>query len=375
MQPAFDAVTRFIFSINNTSLTLVASFIDSYAPIIYILALILFANTLRMQKKFVKTLVAILIALLITFALKYGIQMPRPCMLDPSYIKVDCPISPDFSFPSGHEAIAAVVLAPFVGTAAFPLFFVLALAIGFLRINLGVHFLNDILAGFVIGFFSYDIIDRLFSKGTLAIRATAQAAKLEFRRQLLHILVGVFLVIALYASAALYPSTGPVYLEFVIFMGLLALLLMIHDRLRGNETALTSLLFNAFERAGARQGYGAFWYGMGALLAFVFIPNVNFLAATLIALGIGDGIATMVGRRGKIPNPLNNSKTVEGTLAFFFSTAILSYFFIGPLAIVLALLTSLVESLPAKFDDNFTIPLVSILLYMLVASAYPFLLL
>jgi dolichol kinase len=66
---------------------------------------------------------------------------------------------------------------------------------------------------------------------------------------------------------------------------------------------------------------------------------------------------------------------VEGTLAFFFSTAILSYFFIGPLAIVLALLTALVESLPAKFDDNFTIPLVSILLYMLVASTYPFLLL
>lgn len=368
MQPAFDAVTRYIFSISDPWLTAVASFVDSYILVIYIIALIFFANALRRKKRLIKALIAVLLALLITFALKYGIQIPRPCMLDPNYVKVDCPSSPDFSFPSGHEALAAVILAPFVGTPAFPIFFILSLAIGFLRINLGVHFLNDVLAGFVIGFFSYDIIDRLISKGTLTIRHFPHDAKFELRRQLLHIVVGVLLIASLFISAHLYRANGPVYLEFVIFLGLLVLLVMIHDRSSSKRSGITSTLFSAFERPGARQGYGAFWYGMGTLLLFVFINDINFLAASLVALGIGDGIATLVGSRGKMRNPLNPKKTVEGTLAFFISTAAISFFFIGPLAFVLALLTALVESLPPKFDDNFTIPLVCIIIYMVLLA-------
>ena len=365
MRPAFDAITRYIFSINEPWLTQAAHFFDVYTPLIYLIAVLLFVNTLRMQKRFIKTILAVLLATLIVFMLKYTQEIPRPCMLDQNYIKVECPASPDFSFPSGHEAIASAVLAPFVGTSAFPIFLVLALVTGFLRINLGVHFLNDVLGGFVIGFFSYDIIDRIISEGTLTLRVKPHDTKFEIRRQLLHISVGIFILLLLLAFTAVYHANGETYVEFIIFVGLLSLLVMIHDRISGKEHKITTLLFNLFERSGARQGYGAFWYGMGVLLLFVFINDTMFLAASLIALAVGDGVATIVGRMGKHRNPLNPHKTIEGSLAFFLSTAILTYPLIGPLALALSILTMLAEMLPPKFDDNFMIPLVCIIFYIL----------
>lgn len=365
MHPTFDAVTRFIASLNFPLITSLSYLFDQYTMIIYIISFVLFASTLRKERRFFKAIATVFIALVIVFLLKYYIQIPRPCMLNPSYTKFECPSAPDYSFPSGHTAISSAFLAPLVGTEAFLPFFILNLIVGFSRVNLGVHFVNDVLASFVIGFFTYDIINRIFSTGTLSLSKPKSLldSSLEKRRQFLHIGIGVILIFLILIFSNTYGANGVIYIEFMAFIILQVMLITINEKMRGKEGRLSHILFSMFERTGVSPGYGAFWYGMGALFSFVFIQDPAKLIATIIALGIGDGIATLVGKKGKVKNPFNKSKTVEGTLAFFASTSILSYPFIGILALPFALITAFVESLPPKFDDNFTVPLVSIIFF------------
>ncbi|GEM_PF-364115 len=389
---SFDAITRFIASIDNAvipGITTFSYFLDMYAPLFLVLPLLymafIFAKTFYLkhvmgektdiwqvmgrERWLIRLILAMLLALIICFAIKYIVQIPRPCMLDPAYNKIYCPTAPDFSFPSGHTAITSAFLASQVGAPAFLPFFVINLLMGFSRINLGVHFLNDVLAGFVVGFFSYDIINRLISSGTLSLSKPMHPnAKFEFRRQLLHMFVGIVLIILVLASTYFYGRNGQIYVEFLVFIILQVMLFVINDRMRMKEGPISHVLFKMFERTGVSPGYGAFWYGMGTLLLFVFINDINFLIASIIALGIGDGMATIVGQRGRMHNPINKDKTIEGTLAFFASVALLAFPFIGPLSLVLALITAFIESLPQKFDDNFTIPLVCILLFLATSS-------
>ncbi len=367
MHPTFDAVTRFIASLNLPLITTLSYLIDIYTPILYVISFVLFASTLRKEKRFFKAIITIIIALLIVFALKYYIQIPRPCTLNSAYIKFECPTAPDYSFPSGHTVISSAFLAPLVGTEAFMLFFALNLIVGFSRVNLGVHFVNDVLASFVIGFFTYDVVNRLFSTGTLSLSKPKNLldSSFENRRQFLHIIIGALLIILVLVFSEMYGANGIVYIEFLAFIVLQFMLIIINDKMRGKESRISRILFSMFERTGVTPGYGAFWYGMGVLFSFVFIQDPSRLIAVIIALGIGDGIATIFGKGGKIQNPLNKSKTIEGSFAFFLSTAALSFPFIGFIAVPFAFITAIVEALPPKFDDNFMIPLVSIIFFSL----------
>lgn len=88
-----------------------------------------------------------------TFALKYGINRPRPFA---TYPFVDNVLSPgDPSFPSGHTSAAfhtATML-----SLQFPKWYVIAPSFawaglaGYSRMHLGVHYPSDVLAGAVIG--------------------------------------------------------------------------------------------------------------------------------------------------------------------------------------------------------------------------------
>ena len=42
------------------------------------------------------------------------------------------------------------------------------------------------------------------------------------------------------------------------------------------------------------------------------------------------------------------------------------YFFVGPIGIILALITTLIESIKNPLDDNITIPIVGIILFKLI---------
>ena len=96
--------------------------------------------------------VADVLAQLSSRGLREAIGRPRPWMRYPlPHTLVPAPRDP--SFPSGHTTVAfacATVLSYFAPRLA-PLLFLLALAIGFSRVYVGVHYPLDVLGGAALG--------------------------------------------------------------------------------------------------------------------------------------------------------------------------------------------------------------------------------
>lgn len=120
--------------------------------LVWIAIAALVALLLRRPGVFAVTFGAVAFADLVTFALKPFFDVDRPPL---RYASPDplVRVPTDHSFPSGHTATsfaAALVLARAVPRRAW-LFYVLAAAIGFSRIYVGVHYPLDVLGGALVG--------------------------------------------------------------------------------------------------------------------------------------------------------------------------------------------------------------------------------
>jgi membrane-associated phospholipid phosphatase len=113
---------------------------------------------------------SILLATFITTALKYGVNRTRPFVTYPYLEKETSGGSP--SFPSGHTSDAFATATSL--SIAFPKWYVIApsflwaSAVGYSRMDLGVHYPSDVLAGAVVGagsaYLCYKVNKWLFKK-------------------------------------------------------------------------------------------------------------------------------------------------------------------------------------------------------------------
>ena len=170
----------------------------------------------------------------------------------------------------------------------------------------------------------------------------------EDARQLFHIFVGLTAIAVLF-------FLGRGFLLAAAFFTIIIGTLLINARLLGARIGIADWFVERFERKEAPlPGWGSACYAAGALIAVSFLTDTGQIASVLLALGVGDGISTIIGRRGRMRLPYNSKKTLEGALGIFFPS-LLAWYFIGPLAVPFAVVATIAESVP-RLDDNLTIP-------------------
>jgi dolichol kinase len=100
-------------------------------------------------------------------------------------------------------------------------------------------------------------------------------------------------------------------------------------------------------------GLGAMNFFIGALITILFFSR-EYAAISVIVLGVSDGFATIMGFSSK--HKLYETKTFEGTTAFFVSSFLIIYLTTTLFqALLISIILALIE-LIAPVDDNVLIP-------------------
>lgn len=171
----------------------------------------------------------------------------------------------------------------------------------------------------------------------------------ELNRQLFHIILGL-------ASILLLAHFGRGFMTAAVFFVIIIGTLLMNAKIRGARIFFVEWFEELFERSDAPlPGWGSAAYAIGVLVVLTFLSDISQMAAVIYILAVGDGISTIIGRRGRIKIPYNDKKTVEGSLALFVSS-LPGYLLIGPIIVPLAIVASLVESIP-YLEDNLAIPI------------------
>lgn len=183
--------------------------------------------------------------------------------------------------------------------------------------------------------------------------------EIEIKRQLFHIFLGITALLIL-----IFIGRGT--LMALSFFTLMIGLLLVNLTFLGKKIFLVEFFREHFERKNIPfPGWGSACYATGVLLITSFLTDQNAIAASIIMLGIGDGVSTLIGKNGRITLPYNRKKTFEGSVAFFLSS-LLGYSFVGLLIIPAAFLAATVESLDLPIDDNLVVPIATTAFFMVV---------
>ena len=184
------------------------------------------------------------------------------------------------------------------------------------------------------------------------------AQQLEFRRQLMHLFVGLAFVILLY-----FNVINAYVVFFILILGLILSLiskkikiLFIYDMLKNFERPHHIKSF---------PGKGPLFMILGIFLSLLFFHKDVALASIMI-LSLGDSLGHIVGRYyGKMKHPLSSVKMLEGsiigTIAAFLGALIFVSAFEAFLASLIAMAFEAADIRAKKhiLDDNLVIPLLS----------------
>jgi len=181
--------------------------------------------------------------------------------------------------------------------------------------------------------------------------------KLEFRRQILHLLYG-------FALLALYNWN---YIDLKILFGMIIGGAITSIMVKKEHLSPIKKVLSIFEREHHLQkfpGRGILFFTIGATLTLLLFEK-NIAYAGILILSIGDAVSNIVGRHfGKITTKLNPDKKIEGNLAgILLSVPFAYYFFPNIFAVFAAATVGMFLEIPSirlfnfEIDDNLLIPI------------------
>jgi len=184
----------------------------------------------------------------------------------------------------------------------------------------------------------------------------SENSPLEVRRQAFHIGLGLLSIFVI--------SSELVDWKFFLILLLVGILVSIISKKRALPGI--SWFLKYFDRTNERiPGKGALFFITGVMLALVLFEKDVAMAAIMI-LTLGDSVSHLFGRFfGKVRNPWNQYKLIEGTLLGFVAGAVGAAAFVPwNQALLASAVAMTVESIELRFrnqsvDDNVLIPLVA----------------
>ncbi len=192
---------------------------------------------------------------------------------------------------------------------------------------------------------------------------------LEFRRQILHIIVGLVTVFLILNNIL----TTRLIFFLILFGGVLSFLCMFL------KIPVLSTLLDFFQRKNEKKifpGRGIIFFFVGVLLVLKLFDR-DIALASIMVLTFGDSISHLVGVYvGKIKHPLNCFKCIEGTIVGIFAGFFGALFFVPLLqAFFGSFVAMIIEAVEFKMsespvDDNLLIPLVAGTVIYLIATGF-----
>jgi len=201
--------------------------------------------------------------------------------------------------------------------------------------------------------------------------AEDKSTAFEIRREIFHVCLGLALLILLYFDII---DAWLIFLAIIVG-GLLSIIS------RAVKIPVLCWFLKTFERKEQLKkfpGRGAIAFLIGVLLAIkLFEPNIAF--AAIIILTIGDPISHFVGKNfGRIKNPFNGVRRVEGNIAGALLGGLAASFFVPFFyALAAALAALFFESIEIRMnerliDDNIIIPLIAGTVLLLLYAYLPY---
>lgn len=187
----------------------------------------------------------------------------------------------------------------------------------------------------------------------------AEEKALELKRQAFHLVL-----LSLWVIPILFLPAG---LTLMLFFAVILLNLSVVFRAERVYRVFAFLIENLErERNLDRPGIQALYANLGILIAFLLFGKASVVG--VLVLSVGDSLSTLVGKTyGKTALPFNPSKSWEGTIAFFVgSFTVLLLLTDLRTALLVSSLSSLVEALDLRTDDNFILPIFATGVFYLV---------
>jgi dolichol kinase len=173
---------------------------------------------------------------------------------------------------------------------------------------------------------------------------------LEFKRQMVHLLNGCAITVAVY-------YLGPILGYYVLLPLFAALLLLYFTPKVMPDLRIANHLMYHFERRKDIATFpfkGAIMYGLG-IIAPIALLRVDYACAVIVILSVGDAFSNLVGRR--YGRHKVGHRSFEGFAGFFATAALASAFLVPTAHAMLLSFAGAAIELFLPWDDNLTIPI------------------